>query len=61
MKSSSIVIDIKSIILGIVLSYARRACARVKCSVYKREREGASMQSRAEQSKAKQSRAERAE
>lgn len=45
MKSSSIVIDIKSIILGIVLSYARRACARVKCSVYKRE--GASMQSRA--------------
>ena len=54
MKSSSIVIDIKSIMLGIVLSYARRACARVKCSVYKQER--ASMQSRA-----KQSRAERAE
>ena len=33
--SSSI---IKSIILGIVLNYARRASVGVKCSVYKRGR-----------------------
>jgi len=58
MKSSSIVIDIKSIMLGIVLSYARRACARVSVA-YTSERERVC---RAEQSRAESAeRAERAE
>jgi hypothetical protein len=52
MKSSSIVIDIKSIILGIVLSYARRAFARVKCSVYKQERLGSEYAEQSRESRA---------